>query len=71
MSRAINVNATEAEVSQLCLKNGAVISALELLPAGGVRVVLTRSEVAETMRKVFGRRLISGAVVRTPFQRAR
>ena len=71
MSRAINVNATEAEVAKLCQSNGAIISASEELASGGTRVVLTSGLAAEAMRRVFARRVISGAVLRTPFQRSR
>ena len=66
MSRAINVNATEAEVAVLCRKHGAVISASERLPSGGTRVVLTNGEGAATMLGVFGRKVITGDVRRTP-----
>ncbi|MDF2495710.1 hypothetical protein [Sphingomonas sp.] len=71
MSRAMNVNATEAEVAQICLKKGAIISAIEDLASGGTRVVFTSGDAATAMRKVFGRKLIPGPVIRTPFQRSR
>lgn len=68
MSRAINVNATEAEIEQLCSDNGAVISASEVLLSGGVRVVLTSPQGAATMRRIFGSRVIDSQVRRAPMQ---
>ncbi len=69
MSRAMNVNATEAEVAQICAEQGAMISAIESLASGGTRVVFTRGDAATAMREIFGHKLIAGAVVRTPFHR--
>ena len=68
MSRAINVNATEAEVSKLCRANGAIISACEALLSGGTRVVLTTGDAAATMNRVFGRKVITGDVRRVPLR---
>jgi hypothetical protein len=67
MSRAINVNATEVEVAELCAKHSVSISASEALPAGGTRVVLTTGAGADTMRNVFGEDVISRDVPRTAF----
>jgi len=71
MSRAMNVNATEDEVTRVCLKQGAIISAIETLPSGGTRVVLTSGDSAITLRGFFSKKLISDRAARTPFQRAR
>lgn len=68
MSRAINVKATEANVRALCLKHKAPISAIETLASGGTRVVLTSGDAAATMVQVFGRKVMSGTVERTPLR---
>ncbi|MBB5714332.1 hypothetical protein [Sphingomonas aerophila] len=68
MSRAINVNITEAEVLTACRKRGATISAIETLASGGTRVVLTNADAAETMKQAFGRKVIAGPVTRTPLR---
>ena len=68
MSRAINVNATETEVAKLCKKHGAIVSAIETLASGGTRVVLMNGEAAETMKKAFGRKVLTGTVQRTPLR---
>lgn len=67
MSRAMNIDLSEAEVLAACAKHGALVSASEPLPSGGARVVLINTEGAETMRKVFRNNLMVGAVTRTPF----
>lgn len=68
MSRAINVNATEAEVVKLCARHGATVSAIETLASGGTRVVLMNMIAADKMRAAFGRKLLKGAVRRTPLR---
>lgn len=68
MSRAINVNATKADVQALCLKHKATISAIETLASGGTRVVLMNADAAATMTRAFGRKVLSGAVERTPLR---
>lgn len=68
MSRAMNVDATENEVLALCAKQGAVVSAIETLLSGGTRVVLAHPDGAHVMRRVFGKRLVKGAVQRTPLR---
>ncbi len=68
MSRAINVNATEAEVIKSCARYGATVSAIETLASGGTRVVLMNIIAAETMRAAFGRKLLTGTVRRTPLR---
>lgn len=71
MSRAINVNATAPEVVALCAKHGAVISAIESLKSGGTRVVLTNMDGTETMKRAFGRKVLTGTVSRTPLRMMR
>ncbi len=68
-SRAMNVSIARADVEALCRKHGASISAIETLHSGGTHVVLKNGDAAETMRKAFGKKLIAGAVVRTPWVR--
>jgi hypothetical protein len=68
MSRAINVNAPQADVSSLCQKKGVAISAIEALASGGTRVVLMNAADTETMKQAFGRKVMTGAVTRTPLR---
>lgn len=70
MSRAINVQATEAAVTASCKRQGAPISAIETLTSGGTRVVLANIEAADTMRRVFGKKVLTGTVSRTPLRTA-
>lgn len=64
-SRAINIDATEADVRTICVKHGVAISAIETLPSGGTRVVLLNSEAAERIRTSFKAKLLKGKVIRT------
>ncbi|KQN89868.1 hypothetical protein ASE95_16530 [Sphingomonas sp. Leaf231] len=64
MSRALNVNATEAEVRSCAAAKGAAISAIEAILSGGTRVVFANGADAEVMRGVFVNRMIEGAVTR-------
>lgn len=68
MSRALNVNATEAEVRRACAKHGATVSAIETLASGGTRVVLMNADATATMRNAFGRKVLTGEVRRTPLR---
>ena len=68
MTHAINVRATEAEITRSCQRQGVLISAIETLASGGTRVVLTNIEAADTMRRVFGAKILTGAVQRTPLR---
>lgn len=68
-SRAMNVNIAQADVVALCRKHDASISAIETLHSGGTHVVLRNGEGADRMRKAFGKKVITGAVVRTPWVR--
>lgn len=68
VSRAINLAMGEKDVRAGCAKHGAAISAIETLQCGGTRVVLMNGSAAETMRKAFGKRVLSGAVQRTPLK---
>lgn len=66
MSRAVNVNATEAEVTAMCMKHKATISAIEVLPAGGTRVVMMNGDAAAVITRAFKARLLGPDVKRTP-----
>lgn len=66
MSRAINVNATPAEVSAMCAKHKATISAIETLPAGGTRVVLMNADDTAVIAKAFNKKTLPIDAKRTP-----
>lgn len=62
--RAINVSIERAAVEALCTKHQTRISAIEVLPKGGTRVVMMNGDDAEAMRRVFGSKVLTGTVVR-------
>jgi hypothetical protein len=66
MSRALNVNATEAEIVTICTANGISTTAMEMLIPSGTRVVCQSSEGAVVLRKKMKTRLIDGPIVRSP-----
>jgi len=66
MSRALNVKATPAEVTTMCGKHNAVISAIEKLASGGTRVVLMNAHDTAVITKAFGTKVVKGKVSRTP-----
>ena len=66
MSRAINVNATHTEVSAMCAKHKATISAIESLPAGGTRVVMMNADDAATISRAFKTKILATDAARTP-----
>lgn len=66
MSRAINVNATHAEVSAMCAKHNATISAIEALPAGGMRVVLMNADDTAVIARAFAKKILAADAKRTP-----
>lgn len=66
MSRAINVNATNAEVSAMCAKHKATISAIEALPSGGTRVVMMNADDAAVIAKAFKSKILATDTKRTP-----
>jgi len=66
MSRAINVKETVATVLAKCKSEQVDVSAIEALVSGGTRVVLSRPDDADTMRKIFAGKIIEGTVRRTP-----
>lgn len=66
MSRAINLNATEAHVVDMCAKHKATISAIEPLRSGGTRVVLKNAVDAAVLTKAYGSKVITEPVLRMP-----
>lgn len=66
MSRAVNVNATPAEVTAMCAKHKVTISAIETLPAGGTRVVLMNGDDAAAITKAYAKKLLATDAKRTP-----
>lgn len=66
MSRAINVNATPAEVSAMCAKHKTTISAIEALPAGGTRVVMMNADDAAVITRAYRTKLLATDAKRTP-----
>lgn len=66
MSRALNINATEAHVISTCAKHKAEISTMEALRSGGTRVVMKNADDAATISKAYGNKVLTGPVVRVP-----
>lgn len=71
MSRAINVNATEAHVIATCAKRKIAISAIETLHSGGTRVVMNNADDTADIAKAYGAKVIAGPVQRTPTRLSR
>ncbi len=70
MSRALNINATEAHVVATCSKKHAPISAIETLQSGGTRVVLNNAIDTAIIRKAYGSKILTGTVRRMPIRLA-
>ena len=64
-SRAVNIDASEADVRAICSKHKIEISAIETLLSGGTRVVMVNSDGADRIRASFRGKLITGEVKRT------
>lgn len=64
MSRAINIDAAQADVTATCAKRNVTISAIESLLSGGTRVVLNTMADAEIIRQVYRTKIIVSPVVR-------
>lgn len=71
MSRAINLNASQADVTALCKKHAIAISTIETLTSGGTRVVLLNPDGAERIRTLMKTKIITTPVVRSPMHMAR
>ena len=70
MSRALNINATEAHVLAACKKRKLTVSAIEGLTSGGTRLVMNNAADAAMIAAFYGRKVISGVVTRTPLRPA-
>jgi hypothetical protein len=64
MSRALNINTSEADVTAACQAAGIPISTIERLVSGGTRVVLNNSVDAAAIAKTFKTKLMAGPVTR-------
>jgi hypothetical protein len=64
MTRAINIDMAEGDVIARCLKEKVGVSAIERLPAGGVRLVTMSVDGADLIRSKLKKQLIAGEVVR-------
>ncbi len=68
MSRALNLNVAQADVTAEALKRGARITSIEPLYPSGTRVVFANGDAAAIIAKSFKSKIMSGAVVRTPLR---
>lgn len=66
MSRALNVNAQEQHVRDMCAKHKTPITAIETLRSGGTRVVLMNAADAAKIGKAYGSKVLTGVVERAP-----
>lgn len=64
MSRALNINATEADITAACNTAGITISTIEKLVSGGTRVVFNNAVDAASMAKTYKAKLQTGPVKR-------
>lgn len=64
MSRALNINSTEADITAACQAAGIGISTIERLVSGGTRVVLNNAFDAAVIAKTFKAKLLQGPVTR-------
>nr|WP_084689621.1 hypothetical protein [Sphingomonas changbaiensis] len=70
MSRAINIDAPRAHVLASCSKRKLPISTIEDLRSGGTRVVMNNAADAAVIATLYGRKVITGLVQRTPLRLA-
>lgn len=68
MSRAINVDASLAHVTDMCTKHSATISMIEPLQSGGTRVVLMNAHDAALITRAYRGKILTGAVQRMPIR---
>ena len=61
----MNLSLAESTVREHCRENAVGVSALEVLPGGGVRLVCDSADGAAKIRKKLKSKLISGEVQRT------
>lgn len=65
VSRAINADASEEQLTTLCTKFGLGISVIEQLHSGGTRIVLNNIADADVLRTKLGKLVINGQVQRS------
>lgn len=65
MSRAINLNLSEADAREQCSTRSIGVSAIEALPDGGVRLVCMSSEGAALLRRRLKSQIIPDTARRT------
>ena len=71
MSRTLYLSLDEEKVVARCRKEKVGVSAIERLPAGGVRLVCNSSEGAQRIRSVFKTKLLDAdRIVRQPHRPA-
>ena len=71
LSRAMNLAMSESDVLDRCQAAGVGVSAVELLPAGGVRLVCMSGAGADLVRSLLSKKLIQGNVLRHKFRPSR
>jgi hypothetical protein len=64
MTRVVHLNLDEGVVTIRCMSENVGVSAIEALPAGGVRLVCMSNDGAELIRTKLKRYLIKGEVTR-------
>lgn len=70
-SRALNIDASAADVTAMCAKHSIEISAIEPLHSGGTRVVMMCMDDANVIHRAFRTKLLKSPVVRTHWLRGR
>jgi hypothetical protein len=68
LSRAISLAMSESGVLRRCHAAGVGVSAMELLPNGGVRLVCMSGAGAELVRSLLSKKLLKGNVPRHKFR---
>ncbi len=64
MSRALNINTTEADITATCQSAGISISTIERLVSGGTRVVFNNAVDTKAIAKAYKAKLLTGPVTR-------
>ena len=67
MSRALNIDASVADVIAMAARHDVVISAIEQLVPAGTRVVCVNGDGAATIARAFGKKVLTGSVTRSPW----
>jgi len=71
MTRAFNLNMSEADVVKHCADKSIAISVLEALPGGGTRLVTMNGHGAAQIQAKLKTKIIDGVVRREQFVRRR